>query len=710
MKLRAHLVALVLAVLVPMVLATAIVIALLGTQQRAAAERGAVETARALMNALDENLRNSITTLEALASSETLHADDLRAFDALARRVLPTQPDWYDIILLGRDARTIVDTQSPYGAPSRPASEPASVHEVVATGRPVVGSVAPGPLGHYAVPVRVPVMRDGRVVHVLTAVVKPESFLAVLRRQRTDAQWVIGAFDRRNIIVARTRGLAEFLGRPVSPEFAALLARGSPEGWAMTRTLEGGRVYTAYARSAVTGWGIGIGIPVEAVDAPLRRSLFAVAGVGVALFGLALGLALLVGRRITQPMAELAAAARRFGEGAPMRADAPARVQEVEEVRHAFVGAAELVRQRAAEAEAAARAKDQYRAMLGHELRNPLAAIASAEHLLDVANSPELRSRARAVIARQIEHLRRLVDDLLDVGRVMTGKISLVIAPVDLATVVARALDALHASGASQRHAITTTLEPGWVNGDGVRLEQIVTNLVGNALKFTPPGRAIDVMVRREDRDVVLRVVDEGSGMSSEVIARAFDLFAQGSDGLSRPHGGLGIGLTLVRNLAALHGGTVQAESRGRNQGSVFTVRLPAIEAPPARIAEPAAGAAATARRIVVVEDNDDAREMLTILLRLAGHDVFEASDGESGVETILRLRPDVAFIDVGLPGADGYAVARRIRAGADWRPKLVAVTGYALDEDRRRAEEAGFDVHVAKPVDPDVIRTLLNA
>src|SRR5438132_888664 len=352
MRLRSHLIALVLAVLVPMVVFAAIVVVMFGRQQRAAAERGALETARALMNAVDETLGSTVTTLEALATARSLAQGDLKEFHAEARRVLATQRDWKDIILLALDGRQLVDTARPFGAPLPSASDPASPEAVVLTRRPVVGDIARGRLsGEYAVPVRGPVMRSERIAYVLTGVLKPAALGGVLARQRIPADWIGTVFDRRNMIVVRTRSVEEFLGRSLSPDLVAVLDRGAPEGWAVTRTLEGTPVYTAYARSPRTGWGIAFGIPRASVDAPLERSLLAIGAGGIAFAVLALALAALVGRRITAPMATLADAARHFGEGGRMHADGPAGVSEVDDVRQAFVGAAALVQQRAAEAE-----------------------------------------------------------------------------------------------------------------------------------------------------------------------------------------------------------------------------------------------------------------------------------------------------------------------------------------------------------------------
>jgi signal transduction histidine kinase/ActR/RegA family two-component response regulator len=365
-----------------------------------------------------------------------------------------------------------------------------------------------------------------------------------------------------------------------------------------------------------------------------------------------------------------------------------------------------------AEAESASRGKDELLAMLGHELRNPLSAIATAVHLLERDEpSAELTRRAHEIIARQNAHLAHLVDDLLDVARVTSGKIALVRRPLELGPALRHSLATLAASGRTERHRVTMDLEPVWADVDETRFEQIVNNLVGNALRFTPAAGTIEITLRAEHGDAVLRVRDTGVGIAREMLSRVFDLFAQGERGPDRGAGGLGLGLTLVRRITELHGGRVEAASEGTGHGSTFTVRLPALATPPA----PAPAASATApsngraRRILVVEDNTDAREMLRHLLHLAGHDVHEAADGPGGLEAALRLRPDVALVDVGLPGFDGYQLARRVRGSTGPSIYLVALTGYGQPDDRRQAMEAGFDAHLVKPVNPEALLAAIH-
>jgi PAS domain S-box-containing protein len=363
----------------------------------------------------------------------------------------------------------------------------------------------------------------------------------------------------------------------------------------------------------------------------------------------------------------------------------------------------ELTRTRAAraEAEAASQAKDQFLAMLGHELRNPLGAITSAVTVLGQAATPEHDRRARDVIAHQAEHLSRLVGDLLDVTRAALGKIELVRTPIDMAAAVRRCLATLESTNKLRHHAVSVDVEPVWVDADAARIEQIVTNLLSNSLKFTPQGGAIRVTVGREEDDAVLRVADQGSGISTELLPSVFDLFVQGDRDLDRRLGGLGVGLSLVRRLVELHGGRVDAASEGTGRGSVFTVRLPALVGAPRPIVECNAPAGAPRKCILVVEDNTDNREMMRILLETAGHEVHDTGDGVSGVELAVQLEPDIVLIDIGLPGIDGYEVARQIRSKLHDRSRLIALSGYGQQKDRERAFHAGFDDHLLKPVDP---------
>jgi PAS domain S-box-containing protein len=360
------------------------------------------------------------------------------------------------------------------------------------------------------------------------------------------------------------------------------------------------------------------------------------------------------------------------------------------------------------------RAKDEFLAMLGHELRNPLGTITNALALLDVAGRDERDRQVIAVVRRQTAQLARLVDDLLDMSRLTSGKIRLQLEAVDLRGLARRCAEALEQSGRGAAHRVSVEGTEAHAAGDATRLEQIVNNLLDNALKYTPAGGRVVVRTAAEGGHAIVSVQDTGRGIEPELLPRVFDLFVQEPQSLDRPRGGLGLGLAVVKQLVELHGGTVSAASAGAGRGSEFTVRLPAAVPEPPAAAAPdlrRAEARAGTRRVLVIEDNDDSREMLQMLLESAGHVVETSADGPSGLARLQAFKPDVALIDVGLPGLDGYAVARMARTRPDTSAiRLVALTGYGQAEDRARALAAGFDHHVTKPVDPFALEELVRA
>lgn len=355
------------------------------------------------------------------------------------------------------------------------------------------------------------------------------------------------------------------------------------------------------------------------------------------------------------------------------------------------------------------RSKDEFLAMLAHELRNPLGAIGGAAQVLGLSHLEDPRAtQAREIIQRQTLHMARLVDDLLDVGRVVTGKIDLDLQPMDLAEFARSYIIAMMSGHEADNH-VDITAESVWVHADPVRMEQIFGNLVSNALKFAPPDRPVRVSVHAEGEDAVLQVADEGAGIDPDLLPQVFDLFVQGPATVDRARGGLGIGLTLVHRLVGLHGGTIDAFSAGANQGATFTVRLPATQAVVAdtHILERAPG---RRMRVLLVDDNADSRQMYALLLQADGHEVREAEDGAAALAAFQQAVPDVAVIDIGLPGMDGYELARRIRSKPAGRDvTLIALTGYGFPEDRARSRAAGFDRHLVKPAAPEDLRQELT-
>jgi signal transduction histidine kinase len=354
-------------------------------------------------------------------------------------------------------------------------------------------------------------------------------------------------------------------------------------------------------------------------------------------------------------------------------------------------------------------ARDQFLAMLGHELRNPLAAITMALQVLE--RRTPTGARELDIAARQSRQLARIVDDLLDVARVTSGKVALHRVLVDVGDLVAKGVEALQGQAARSGVTLASSDPPPrlLVLGDPVRLEQVLANVVGNALKYTPRGGHVSVALERARAEAVLKVRDDGAGIPPDQLRRVFETFAQVDATLDRSRGGLGLGLTVARSLIVMHGGTIQAFSEGVGKGSEFVVRLP-LAVGSADEQEPGAPERTEerARRVLVIEDGEDNRAALRAALEQMGHEVLDSADGVTGAETAIRRAPEVVVVDIGLPGLDGYEVARRIRAARGSTVLLVALTGYGQPEDRRSALAAGFDVHLTKPIDLETLAAII--
>jgi PAS domain S-box-containing protein len=361
------------------------------------------------------------------------------------------------------------------------------------------------------------------------------------------------------------------------------------------------------------------------------------------------------------------------------------------------------------------RRKDEFLAMLSHELRNPLAPIRNAVHVLQTFDTGVEIGQAREVIERQVTHLARLVDDLLDVSRITRGKVALRPELVGLDEIVARAVETTRPLIETRSHKLTVEVaeDSPQLFADPTRMAQVVANLLNNAAKYTDEGGHISLRASREDNQAVVRVRDTGVGIPADILPHVFDLFTQAERTLDRAQGGLGIGLTLVKSLVEQHGGTVEAFSDGSGCGSEFVVRVPLRDAPKAVAApvSPSKARISVSRRVLVVDDNGDAADTLAMVLSIRGYEVRVARDGPAALEESRIFNPELVLLDIGLPGMDGYAVARALRASpAGGTLRLVALTGYGRDEDRRRSAEAGFDDHIVKPIAPDELLQLLAA
>ena len=909
--LRRRLLLLAAVAILPLALMSGVALQALLEQQRRQSEQSSLDLARALATAVDTELRLTVSALQTLALTNpisTAEETDLATAYESARRVLASRPEWRAILLATPAGVPLFNTGTPLGTPVQRLADVGSLLEVARSGAPVVGPISRGPLGNFGIPVRVPVLRDGKVRYVLSAIVRPEAILRVVREQRIPDDWIVSVFDANNRRVVRSREHERYLGSMPSPSLLAMTATLGERNELVgsTDTVEGTQVQTALARVRSTRWLVALGVPAVVEAGALRDSALAYGGGILLSLGIGSLAAWLLSGSIARPIARLREAAAALGSGAPVE-DARAGLVEVEAVSHALVAASEQRRrgeaereqlldserqaraaaehaqarlqqlvsagallsrsleeettlaaiasvivpsiadvcridlldkqgalqrkltrhvdpareaemlgfvsenvssadtpgsfawaiatgrpyvanlepgdadafaspgfrafvtgfgigalcvvplvargrtigamaalqagsgrrfgaedasligelaQRAAlaldnvrlfgdsrdalcEAEVANRAKDEFLAMLGHELRNPLAPIVTSLELMARRDGASER-RERLVIERQVAHLARMVDDLLDVSRIASGKIDLRRERIDLRDVVGRALE-LSAPALQGRRPIEVSLSdaPVLVLGDATRLSQVLCNLVINAVKFSSADQRIGVVVERGAERARICVDDEGVGIAAELLPHVFERFVQGEQALQRASGGLGLGLAIAKNLVELHGGEIAVESAGRGRGARFTVTLPLAEAAAAPRPAPAAPAAPALRsaRILVVDDNDDAAQSLALILRLEGHEVQTAGNGDEALRLLDTFVPEAAILDIGLPTMNGYELAAALRADPRTRGiVLVALTGYGRGPDRRRAIDAGFDEHLVKPVEFELL------
>lgn len=534
------------------------------------------------------------------------------------------------------------------------------------------------------------------------------------------------------LLAARNGDRLEFLFPPRNaPHVASVLLADSPalktatEGtsaFSKNRDYRGIPVLAAGRPIGYGGWALVVKMDEREAYAPLSRAWRS--GMVWALLFAAAGLvaAYAVARSFTRPVRRLTQAASRVTGGDYETVVPVKSTDEFGALSASFndMTVALLARRRERDqAEEALREtdrrKDEFLAMLGHELRNPLAAISHAVHLeQEAAKDPASVELARGIIARQTGHLGRLLDDLLDVARMTRGRIELRKSQVEIGQIVKRALDAVRPLIAERRHQLDLVLSGTgkWrVDGDPARLEQIIANLLTNAARYTPDGGRITVVERQEGRDAVITVSDNGIGIAPEMLPRIFDFFTQSEHSLDRTSGGLGIGLSLCRQLVELHGGTISAHSNGVGKGAAFTVRLPMVEgreeAPAPHVTAPMA-AHHPRRRILLVDDNQDTVHSLARLLTRRGHEVATAFDGLSALKVAHEFKPEVLLLDLGLPGLDGYELAKRLRAEGFEREPIIAISGYAQEGDRARSRAAGFNYHFAKPVDFEALAELV--
>lgn len=731
MRIRAHLALIVTATMIPVIVFSAVALNLLLEAERHAALQGLHEKARSAALTVDRELGSAEAALRVLATSRDLARGDLAAFHERCKVLGHGSDTW--VVLFDSSGKQLVNTLVPFGTPL-PAPLAGTVPKLVMPEQKAqVSDLFIDPLANrYLTTLYVPVPVGGGKKYVLAQAFGAEYFNQVFSQNRLPSTWTMAILDRRGAFIARSQQPAQMVGKGARPELVDAASR-AENGELRHKTWEGVESFDTFTHSEMSGWTVAVAEPADVIESTARHAvLVAALGLLAALLAAA-GTAALVSRRLVNSIKDVETAAAALA-GGTTTVPAASGVDEMDRLANAIASAGQILTQEKqsrleAEAERARlleneqlgrlqaerenQAKDQFLAMLGHELRNPLSAISGAIAVMKARDaSAALNVRAHTVIERQSNHLSHIVDDLLDLSRMSMGRIQLATQPLDLAAVVHANVDALYAAGRVGQCDIDIEAEPALIDADRTRLDQIIGNVIGNALKFSSLQGRIDITVARDAEEAVLTVRDFGIGISEELMPNIFDAFVQGVAQTDHSYGGLGIGLNLVRQLVELHAGSIAVTSAGSGTGTTVTIRFPlskeamlADVAPVRPTIQVQAALSGPSAAVLLIEDNADSREMMAMLLGMLGYTVLEAANGHDGLERARRERPAIAVVDIGLPDMDGYAVARELRATASLRNMtLIALTGYGQDADRQRALAAGFDSHLVKPLDMDVL------
>jgi signal transduction histidine kinase/CheY-like chemotaxis protein len=734
LSIRQQLRVLVLATAAPLLAFAAALVFWHSHAERELLEQEAVRSGTAAMASVDRELAGAVTGLQVLAASPALAAGDFRAFHAQARAAVGIAGNSV-IILYDRAGTRLVSTAVPYGTPVAARRDMSTLSAPFETGKPhitrlfVSETVKQPTLG-----IVVPVFVDGRVRYVLGAGLLSNRLSGLMRDSGLPREWPAAVLDQEGTIIARTSG-PEYVGKKALPANWERIARTSAQsGTFEGPSQEGRRGLIAFARSDASGWTTAMSVPLEAVNGRLYRSLALVAMAGLLVFALALFISWRVGDRIVRPVLALQRAAKAMERGlfpelvssgiaqfdalaASMR-EAAGQIREREERLSDSLKQLQAAHEELANAHEQLRGeqgkKDQFIATLAHELRNPLAPIRTGIFVLQRSPPAEAAEKTLAMMDRQLAHMVRLIDDLLDVSRIARGKLVLQREDAVLQDIVLDACIAAEPLIAQGGHTFTRDIQLGpiWVNADRTRLAQVITNVLNNAAKFTPAGGSIHLKLSRCDGAAEIEVTDSGVGIPRHRLHDIFELFSQVLDGTTGREPGLGIGLSLAKLLVELHGGSIEARSQGRGHGSTFVIRMPAVPAPGKATLQTRGQSQETAapRRLLVVDDNRDAAESLAALLSSLGHAVTVANDGTTAIAMARNRRFDLVLLDIGMPGMDGFEVCRRLRAIGEYRSvPIVALTGWGAAGDRARSSEAGFSAHLVKPASLEELECVIR-
>ncbi|GGY64426.1 hybrid sensor histidine kinase/response regulator [Pseudoduganella albidiflava] len=693
--------------------------------ERASLLGEAMATARSMVSVVDRDFDTVITALSALSVSDDIDETDLAEFRRQATNVHAILPITEIVLYDAPSRRQLMNTAGPLAAGP---VNPGLLRDVMRTAQPVVTGLTIDGAKGQTITVGVPVMRGGAVRYVLAAQVLPAALGAILRDQQIPATWRASILDGDLRIVARNVDIERYRGTLPAPDLVERMRRQLEDTFEGS-TVDGKPVVMLYSRSTKSGWSVTLGIPHANLAAGLMRTLESLIIATVVLLALGLGMAWLVGGRIAHSVQALIGPATALGTGQHVQ---PAVVDfsEAQQVADSLVRAAaaldeargradnELRERRAAQEalQAADRRKDEFLATLAHELRNPMAPLVNALEIMRLGGPGKPPPpNVLDIIGRQLQQMVRLVDDLLDVSRITTGKLGIRTEPIVLQDVVTHSLETAGPLITQRRHALSVNVpdEPVPLQGDPTRLAQVLSNLLNNAAKYTPNGGRIALnAVRLQGPDRVrIEISDNGIGIAAGVLPQVFDIFFQADRSLGRAQAGLGIGLSLARRLVELHGGTLTASSPGKDLGSTFALELPVtLDTAAPACADDAGTAPLPQLRVLVADDNIDHANTLRTLLIAAGQTVTVCYDGLSALRSAETFEPQIAFLDIGMPRMDGYELARRLRADPRQRDcMLVAVTGWGQEKDQQDSRAAGFHRHIVKPLAPTQLRALLQ-
>ena len=723
MKTRTYLAAIVLTVLVPLLALSGWGLYLLLEEEKESRLLTVEARARSIALSIDKELVRAEGALRVIGQTEQMAREEFQPLYELMRKTITSPDSW--AVLYDAEGRMLLHTHHPYG--TRFDEGPDTwVPQAIALRKTSVSNLREGRAGKWkVVSVNLPVKSASGHQFLLSHTFHVSHITALLHRAELPPAWVVGVFGADGISIARNLREQEFVGKPVKPELYEA-SRQRATGRLKNVTRDGMLAYNTFTHTTRADWTVAIAAPQEEINRPARTATLIAGCVLLFALGSAVLGIVLFARRLTASF-DLALDAAKSLELGKMPVVQPSGVVEADVLQRALHDAGtkleaenearqRLEREREQllrnerEARRAAEnqnnAKDEFLAMLAHELRNPLAPIVAAAHMLKLPGRDEASvQRTGDIIIRQADHLKSLIHDLLDVSRVTRGLVSVDRQPVGIGAVVTSAIEQAQPLLDSRRHtlALDVRAADAVVLGDKKRLVQVVANLLNNAAKYTPPGGRIALTAETRAGQLVLAVSDNGIGIDPELLPHVFDLFRQAQRTADRSQGGLGLGLALVRSIMELHGGQVSAASEGIGKGACFTLTLPlhAGDAAQARVAHDAARSGAEPVRLMIVDDNVDAARTLANLLEAKGHHVSVMANAHSALEESLRRPLPLYILDIGLPDVDGYELARRLRAApATAGAVLVALTGYGQMHDQAMAFAAGFDHHFVKPID----------